>query len=150
MSRGNKGLIQVLMRMCSMQSFKVGVLPLGWGLTQDKVACQRADYSKMPKDSRAKLTSVIHVALYPEMKQGYKSNLKHVGNSSWQFLSVFLTEILYHICHSSIEPVFLWGNLFFGSALVKDTPKTSWWIITNNTEPGVSVTAFLKKKKCVI
>lgn len=42
------------------------------GLTQGRMACQRADNSRMPNDSRVKLTSVISVALHTEMKPGSK------------------------------------------------------------------------------
>lgn len=75
-SRRNKGLLQVLTRTLSTVVLQ-GLEPhlYSEGLTQGRMACQRADNSRMPNDSWAKLTSVLSVALHTEMKPGSKAAL---------------------------------------------------------------------------
>lgn len=75
-ARRDKGLLQVLVRMLSTAVLR-GLEPhlYSAGPTQGRVACQRADNSTMPNDSRAKLTGVISLALHTETKPSSKVTL---------------------------------------------------------------------------
>lgn len=148
-SRRNKGLLQVLMRTLSTAVLQ-GLEPhlYSEGLTQGRMACQRADNSRMPNDSWAKLTSVLSVALHTEMKPGSKAALSIRVGALNSLSNVADWNPVSHV--SLLKGVsFSMRKFVFWISLGKDTPKTSWWIITNNTEPGVCLTAFLKEKKNV-